>query len=427
MRPHLFGALLAIALLTGAACAQATPTPAVTFAIPTATSTASTPTATAAPALLNIPRLGQRPSQLLRVMGKLPASFKEQGMWFSDYDRAMELAGAPRPSSMEEYMALSKDARRAYNAADQIMNRRDLLEIARSGGRVWEEAFGFGRFDIDLLASFGSSNFHPLQLAYLEGDFRQEEIRERLLDLGYEERFAGESVYYAIRGDYKGGDLQDPVALRAGGNMNRVFVEDGTLVASPETDRMVKVLEHSAGKTPALADYAGFYSLAKSLGDPLSAALLTRSAAIKLDENPNRGYPLGATPTIFEKPKSWGALRQWEAVGAGYLIADDSAWWGLSLFYSNPDAAGADAEELVRRMTDHKTAELIFYQGPSEPRPPQQPNQPFKEFCDSLSSTVHSDENGSTLTAWCKVGDNPIANEWWSTFLRMQDLRFLMP
>ena len=99
MRPYQFGALLAIVALAAlTACAQATPTPAATFALPTATSTASAPTPTAAPPLPNISRLDQGPSRLLGVMEKLPASFKEQGMWFSDYNRALELAGAPRPA-----------------------------------------------------------------------------------------------------------------------------------------------------------------------------------------------------------------------------------------------------------------------------------------------------------------------------------------
>ena len=41
---------------------------------------------------------------------------------------------------------------------------------------------------------------------------------------------------------------------------------------------------------------------------------------------------------------------------AGYVIAGGSTWWGVSLFYFDPDAAGADAEELVLRMTGHMTA-----------------------------------------------------------------------
>ena len=216
-------------------------------------------------------------------MEKLPASFKEQGMWFSDYNRALELAGAPRPRSFEEYMSLSGDGRGAWVAARHgIVNMADLMDKARVRGRQWEKAFGFGMFDMDLLVSIGTYSALPLQLAYLEGDFREEGIRERLLDLGYQERFAGESVYYAIEGDFKA-SFRDPVARLAVSSMNRVFVEDGALVASPETDRMVKVLEHSAGKTPSLADDVMFSSLAASLGDPLSAALLTRSAAVKLE------------------------------------------------------------------------------------------------------------------------------------------------
>ena len=87
----------------------------------------------------------------------------------------------------------------------------------------------------------------------------------------------------------------------------------------------------------------------------------------------------------------------------------------MSLFYSDPGSAEADAEELILRMASHKTAVLF------------QPQQPFEEYCSSLSFSIHSDENGSTLTGWCKVGDNPNANKWWSHFLGMRDLGFLLP
>ena len=419
-------ALAALIVMTlVAACTQADPTPAPveTSPLPGATTTA---TPTAAPTLPNIPRLGQGPSRLLELMKKFPASFKEQGMWFADYGRALELDNAPRPRSFKEYASLSKDERDAYDAARRgLVLRADLLEKARTGAQQWEEAFGFGMFDMDLLVSIGSYSADPLQLAYLEGDFRKEAIRERLLNLGYQERFVSESVYYAIRGDYEA-DIRDPAGRRALSSMNRVFVEDGTLVAAPDTDRVLKVMEHSAGGRPALADEAMFSNLAASLGDPLSAALLTRSAAVKLEGATTTIYPLGVTPPAYETPEEWGTLHQWEAVGAGYVIADGSTWWGLSLFYSNPNAAGADAEELVRRMTGHKTAISLFYQEPSEEPPAQQPKQPFAEFCSSLAPSVRSDENGSTLTAWCRVGDNPIGNQWWSAFLRMRDLSFLL-
>ena len=98
----------------------------------------------------------------------------------------------------------------------------------------------------------------------------------------------------------------------------------------------------------------------------------------------------------------------------------------MSHFYSDPDAAGADAEELGLRMTGHKTAKLLFYQEPSEEPPAQQPKPPFDEFCSSLAPSVRSDENGSTLTAWCRVGDNDSGNEWWSIFLGLRDLSFLL-
>ena len=125
-----------------------------------------------------------------------------------------------------------------------------------------------------------------------------------MLNLGYPERSAGEGVYYSIRDDYAA-DIRDPVARRAGSSMNRVFVEYGTLIASPDTDRMVKVLEYSAGKRPALAGDVMFSSLAASLGDALSAALLTRSRAVKPEGSTRGFYPLGPPPTIFETPEAW--------------------------------------------------------------------------------------------------------------------------
>ncbi len=357
-------------------------------------------------------------SQLLNTLGQLPASFKEQGIWFADYRRALELAEAPRPRTLEEYLLLSADERDAYSSSRRgLVLRNDLVSKTREGSQQWEEAFGFGMFNVDLSVSVGSFSTPPLQLAYLEGDFRKEAMRDRLLNLGYQERFVGESVYYAIRGDYEA-DIRNPVGRRALSSMNRVVVEEGTLVAAPDTDRVVKVLELSAGDRPALDDDVMFSSLAASLGDPLSAALLTRSAVLQ----PERGSSL-----IYDKPEEWGALHGWEALGAGYVIADGSTWWGLSLFYPDPEVAGADAEELVRRMSDHKTEISLIHREPSKEAPGQDPKRPFDEYCRSLSPRVRSDENGSTLTAWCKVGNNASGDEWWSVFLDMRDLGFLLP
>lgn len=43
-----------------------------------------------------------------------------------------------------------------------------------------------------------------------------------------------------------------------------------------------------------------------------------------------------------------------------------------------------------------------------------------------LATSVHSNESGSTLTTWCKVGDYASGNEWGSIFLDMRDLSFLL-
>jgi len=50
------------------------------------------------------------------------------------------------------------------------------------------------------------------------------------------------------------------------------------------------------------------------------------------------------------------APREWEALGAGYGRDDDGRWWVISLFYSDPEAADADADELLQRMQGYDTA-----------------------------------------------------------------------
>ena len=148
-----------------AACTQtAAPAPTETPLLRPRPTTTATPTAT--PTSPDAPLPGQGPSRLLAVMEKFPASFKEQGLWFADYGRALELADAPQPRSLEEYLALSEDERDAYMAARRgLVLRADLLEKARTGSQQWKEAFGFGMFDMVFLVSIGSYSAHPLQLA----------------------------------------------------------------------------------------------------------------------------------------------------------------------------------------------------------------------------------------------------------------------
>jgi hypothetical protein len=43
-------------------------------------------------------------------------------------------------------------------------------------------------------------------------------------------------------------------------------------------------------------------------------------------------------------------------LGVGYSLIEDSPWWAISLFYPDPEAAEADAGEIINRMNSYQTA-----------------------------------------------------------------------
>ena len=257
-----------------------------------------------------------------------------------------------------------------------------------------------------------------LQPAYFEGAFDAPTIQQRLLVLGYAEESAGSNAYYAIRGD--------PTVRAASSLMNRVFVSDGTLVASPSTGPMVEVLAAATSGVPSLADDPVISSLAASLGDPLSAAFLARQMVLEPE-----GHMEPVPAVRRDKPEDWGNLHQWEVVGMGYGISEGQPWWSFSLFYPIPEATAldteekertiqrlvADAEELVRRMEGYTTTLPQLLDG-----------RPLGEVCDPFNSNHISGENGSVLTVRCPVRDESVLGlrGLWGMVAAL-DLGFLLP
>ena len=431
--------IAAILLLAGISCgAGGTPTPTLTStrppeatatqeppptftptptAAPTPTATTPAPTATSVP---TEPPEDLATSRLLDTLERLPLSFKDKGVWFNHVGRALELARAPQPRSSEEYLALGEAERAAYREALRGSAPSGFLIGMRTRIQGYEETFGFGSFDVDLAVTTGENSLHPLQPNFLEGEFDESLIRQRLVDLGYQERAAGGRTYYAIREDYEI-DSSDPASrLAITSIVNRLFVGDGVLIGAPSTDLMTSILEAWAGAAPSLAEDPAFSSLARALEDPLAAALLTRSVALKLLPT-SEPQPFESLEE-YEKPPEWGSLHLWEVLGVGAGEDSEGRWMAFSLYYSNPDAAAADAEELVRRMEGYTTLVPQLY--PTSEGLAEWPEHPLNKSCQSLLPNVQSDDRGSTLTVRCPLTDGPVA---WVQFVDFRDLGFLVP
>ena len=333
-------------------------------------------------------------------------------MWYGDLGRALEMAGVQAPRSRDD-LVQSDSVRDAYGDASRgiILAPGFLGGVSSEPG--WEEVFGFNGYEVTEALGFGGSPLGialPSSTAYLEGDFDDVTIRQKLRDLGYEEIEASGRTYFSMNDDNSWGSLASPEGI-ALGSMNRVYVGDAALIVAPDTAFITGMMATWANESPSLEDDAAFSSIALALGDPLSAGLFTREAIM----DPEVGLSAGFSQ--FEKPAEWGTLHEWSDMGAGYGRDEEGDWWVISLFYSDPGAADADADELIQRMWGYDTALMeLVERGWLQ--------QPVDQSCGELTAEIRQHEHGSTLSIRCTMIEDG------ATALQLVDIRelgFLLP
>jgi hypothetical protein len=105
-------------------------------------------------------------------------------------------------------------------------------------------------------------------------------------------------------------------------------------------------------------------------------------------------------------------------MGAGYGRGEEGEWWVISLFYPDPDAASADADELLQRMQGYESA------FPEYVERGHQVQQPIDHSCSELTAETRQHGDGSILSIHCTMMEDG------ATALQLADLRelgFLVP
>lgn len=354
------------------------------------------------------------PQPWAEILGKIPLSLKEQGIWFGNRNGALEAAGIPVFTSVAELQALSQSEREAYSLAlADVVLSPDLVGSMRSELREWIDVFGIDPFSVSLAVSTGATSAYPLGPIYLEGSFDQADISQKLADLGYTEMEAGGENYFSTRGDYQA-DLRDPEARLALNKLNRVFVSEGTIVTAPATELVAGFLETWSGDEPALSFDAPLVGLLGSIGDFLSVGVLDRQTVLE---------PYGADPLEYTKPDNWGTLHEWQLFAAAYNASDEGRALTLGLFYTDAGDASADADELVERMRSYTTNVAERY--------PQAtalvdawPDRPLDQMCTEITSTIEPTSEGSVLVVKCPLSEDSFR---WHQLIDQRDLGFLLP
>lgn len=253
-------------------------------------------------------------------------------------------------------------------------------------------------------------------LAYVEGDFDAVTVRQKLLALEYERREAAGLAYYAVpKGFHR---LSNPVSRLTINRMDHVFIGEGVLMAAPGANKLaealVDALKVRVGTAPSMADDPPVLGVARSLGDPVSAVILTRPSVLE------PGY----LPALFyDKPSHWGTLNEWELFAVGYGVSGTDRLRNISLYYPDPAHAAEDAGELEQRILSYFTIVPQLVPGASPQLAAGWPEKPYAQMCGPLISSISNPGIGSILTVRC-----PIKNgiNWWQ-LIDLRDLGFLLP
>ena len=351
-------------------------------------------------------------SRLVKFLEKMPLSLVERGIWFADNEEALALADAPHPKSVEDIRALDNDELEAYNRA-----LRYIIQVADFGSsrgqlQEWNDTFGFNHFGIARGAKTGSQSGHPHVLAYVEGNFDAAAIRQKLLALKYEHRETAGLGYYTVPENFH--KLSNTASRLTLNSMNHVFIDNGVLITAPANDMLADALEVRAGTAPSLADDPAILGIARSLGQPLSVVILTRSTVLEP----------GFLPALaYDKPADWGTLNEWELFAAGYAVSGENRLLIISLHYSDPADAIEDAGELERRIPNYVSIVPQLLPGATSQLAAGWPEKPYAQMCGPLTFSTGGTGIGSILTIHC-----PIKNgiNWWE-LVDMRDLGFLLP
>ena len=380
---------------------------------PLPSETAVSPTVTSTPDL-QPQSTADVPSPWAEILGKIPLSLKEQGIWFGNRDGALEAAGVTVINRVDELPALGQPEQDDYFLAlADVVLAPDLVGTMRSELREWIDLFGIDPFSVSLAVSTGALSFFPGGPVYLEGSFDQADISQKLADLGYTEIEAGGQNYFSTRGDYQA-SFRDPGVRLALNKLNRVFVSEGTIVTAPATELIVGFLETWSGDEPTLSFDAPLVGLLGSIGEFLSVVVLDRQTVLE---------PNGADPLEYTKPTGWGTLHAWDLFVAGYNASDEGRSLTLGLFYTDADDASVDADELVKRMRSYKTNVAERYPNATA-LVDAWPERPLDQMCSEITSTVKSLPEGAVVVVKCPLADD---SRRWHQLIDHRDLGFLLP
>lgn len=287
------------------------------------------------------PRAWPEPTWLTAMMDTLPISAATTGVWASNPAGALKFAGLEPARGREEWLERTPEQHEEYQRALEGMTNSHLQNTMRQHHAEWEEAFGFGPWHTDAMAETGEVIWAGFEIDVLTGEFNTDQVKRKLLGLGYETRTHLGQEYLAVPAGERP-TLDSPLRRFVNPHVRNIFTDGTILLTAPDTATMEELLSVRAGEALSLGRHPAFGDLVAILPDAFFVSILSRKAVVEPEHPPFREY---------EPRPDWGGMGNWEVLSTAFSRPSPKARKiTVSLWYQGlPDARMA-AGELERRF-----------------------------------------------------------------------------
>ena len=345
-----------------------------------------------------------------RMLGFVPYSFlEEHDIWFDNWAQAKQLYGLEDIKSIEAVKNLPEDRLENFTALSPKVtgNRWRNLDLDL------EPVVGFDIMMVDRMVF--TDIIPPRSFSLSEGDFDEELIVGKLTGLGYTEMEYGSHAYYTTGEDYNL-NMENELFRIVSNSMNCLAVSDNTIMAAPAGKYVTGMFDARAGNVPSIIDNAACRALADSLGDVLTAVMMTPERIIITDLRA-RGIP----KFDFNVPDDWGLLHQFDMAAIGYQNDGEKGFMVIALYYKDESFAKADGATILKRM-DTYTLGGIW--------PAQTEKRPFTEKYIPSEPVIKRYPGGVVLTIACQFIPEEhqyVSMDMGAAGMGLRDLLFLAP
>jgi len=378
---------------------------------------------------------------LLELMAYVPAAREYEQVCFSSPRSYLDASGFQDVRAVDDAVPILEQQSLTEEPAFSLQP----VSVPSLYTDYWKDRFlrlpdilSLDLFAVEELLSTGSE-----YLDVVRGSFDREAIERVLEEQNYRRENHRGVPFYAISGDFdptfivdeRGFETLTELGALVIDRMNRVWLQDGTLVAAPATQIMTDAMDAASGRTPSILDRPEYRRTAEGLGPVHAACLLDPAqfsdetlldsaaylvAARQLQE---AGPEQSAQETGEEWDERLEAARhelaqrlpaqypEWADLDppsrlalAYYRDPDGTNIFKVGLWYDDKGKANANAPELQKRLAQYQSEAFD------------------KPLCDEAEARYWESSDGSLALAECRGA----LARWWTTALQVKDLLFLL-